>query len=232
MQLSVIIPTLNEADNIDELLTSLSGVTLGENVEIIVVDGQSDDATLLNCSKFDHVKVISTDRGRAHQMNRGADCAKGEVFYFLHADTRPPDSFCDDITRAFEEGFEMGSYRFRFDSPKGLLKINNFFTRFNKMWARGGDQSLFITRAAFEALHGYREEYVIMEEYDLLRRAKESGFRFKLIPKEILVSARKYEANHYLKVQIANLVVFNMFRFGYEPQRILNMYRRLIDYRS
>ena len=232
MRLSVIIPTLNEADNIAELLASLSGIQLGDNVEIIVVDGQSDDATLLNCSKFNQVRVMTTQRGRAHQMNRGAACAKGEVFYFLHADTRPPDSFYDDITCTIGEGFEMGSYRFRFDSPKGLLRINNFFTRFNKMWARGGDQSLFITRAAFEALRGYREEYVIMEEYDFLRRAKESGFRFKLMPKDILVSPRKYEDNHYLRVQIANLVVFNMFRFGFEPQRILNTYRRLIDYRS
>ena len=99
------------------------------------------------------------------------------------------------------------------------------------MWCRGGDQSLFIKSKVFNALGGYKEEYVIMEEYDLLRRAVDQ-YRFKLIPKDIIVSARKYKDNNYLRVQFANLIVFNMFKMGYEPQRLLDTYRRLISYRG
>jgi hypothetical protein len=126
----------------------------------------------------------------------------------------------------------MGCYRFKFDSGNPLLKINGFFTRFSSMWSRGGDQSLFIKKSVFNSLRGYQEEYVIMEEFDLLRRARNKKYAFIVMPKDIVVSARKYDENNYFRVQIANLVVFNMFRFGYEPQRILSTYRRLIDYRS
>jgi hypothetical protein len=165
-------------------------------------------------------------------MNHGARSMDVDVYYFVHADTRPPLTFFHDIMGAVKQGYVLGSYRFKFDSPKFLLKINSFFTRFNRTWTNGGDQSLFIIAEAFELLNGYREEYVIMEEYDLLKRAKQLDYQFKVLPKDIMVSARKYSGNNYFRVQIANLVVFNMFRLGYQPQQILNTYRRLIDYRS
>ena len=226
-----IIPTLNEEENIRNLLPHLQ-TAIGQNdCEIIICDGGSRDATVQISHEFG-VKVMRTVKGRAVQMNAGVREATGEIYYFLHADTRPPETFVDDIRQARDEGYDMGSYRFRFESKNPLLKINNYFTRFNKMWTRGGDQSLFITRSVFEILGGYREEFVIMEEYDLLRRAQEKKVHFKVMPNDIIVSARKYEGNSYLRVQFANLIVFNMFRRGYDPQRILDTYRKLIDYRS
>lgn len=231
MQLSLIIPTLNEDQNIGDLLDHLSLSEHFEKIEVIVCDGGSEDQTVDICLNRG-VTVLHCDRGRAKQMNAGAGLARGDVLYFVHADTRPPRTFWTDIRMAIEEDYHLGCYRFRFDSTNKLLLINNYFTRFNRMWTRGGDQSLFITRTAFERLNGFREEYVIMEEYDLLKRAGDHQFRFKIMPRDILVSARKYQGNSYLRVQFANLVVFNMFRLGYHPQRILKTYRRLIDYRS
>lgn len=232
MTISIIIPTLNEADNIGPLLYHLNKSPDRNALEIIVADGHSVDGTVEKCQEFASARVISTARGRAVQMNEAAMIASGEVLYFVHADTLPPLTFYSDIRTALEEGYDLGCYRFRFDSPRTLLKINNFFTRFDRMWVRGGDQSLFMTRDSFVALGGYRKEFVIMEEYDLIRRARESGLKFKVIPGEILVSARKYQGNSYLRVQLANLVAFNMFRFGFDPQRILSTYRRMIHYRS
>lgn len=231
MQLSIIIPTLNEEKNIGELLKHLSMAPKIDQAEIIVCDGQSEDRTVSICQNW-KVRILECKRGRAVQMNAGAQAAKADILYFVHADTRPPLSFVQDIGQARTEGYDLGSYRFRFDSEKSLLKVNNYFTRFNQMWTRGGDQSLFISKEAFGSLNGYREEFVIMEEYDLLKRAKGLNLRFKVMPKDIVVSARKYEGNSYLRVQFANLVVFNMFRLGCRPQQILDTYRRLIDYRS
>lgn len=231
MQLSIIIPTLNEERNIGELLQHLSKASMIDQAEIIVCDGQSEDRTVSICQDW-KVRILECKRGRAVQMNAGAQAATADMLYFVHADTRPPHSFVHDIDQAKDEGYDLGSYRFRFDSEKSLLKLNNYFTRFNKMWTRGGDQSLFISKEAFVALDGYREDFVIMEEYDLLKRARELNLRFKVMPKDIVVSARKYDGNSYLRVQFANLVVFNMFRLGCKPQRILDTYRRLIDYRS
>ncbi|MCB0688842.1 MAG: TIGR04283 family arsenosugar biosynthesis glycosyltransferase [Saprospiraceae bacterium] len=231
MQLSIIIPTLNEEHNIVRLLKHLSRAPKIHEAEIIICDGQSEDQTREVVGHW-KVKVVNCERGRAKQMNAGVERASSGILYFVHADTLPPLSFMEDIQQALDGGYDLGSYRFRFDSDKKLLKINNYFTRFNKMWTRGGDQSLFIRKDTFQALGGYQEEYVIMEEYDLLQRAKTAALNFKIMPKDIVVSARKYDENGYLKVQFANLVVFNMFRLGCRPQRILNMYRRLIDYRS
>jgi hypothetical protein len=98
------------------------------------------------------------------------------------------------------------------------------------MWCRGGDQTLFVTRRLFDELGGYREEDVIMEEYYFIKRARER-YPFKIIPKEVLVSARKYHMNGYFRVQIANLIAFNMFRFGFPQMRIAQTYRKLLQWR-
>jgi len=232
MRISLIIPTLNEKSNIEELLSlvyAAPGIT--SDFEVIVVDGGSSDGTIQKAESLG-AKVIKSQIGRATQMNLGALKAKGDLLYFVHADTRPPSSFITDIQEAYNEGHSMGCYRLKFDSTKQILKVNSYFTRFEDSWSRGGDQSLFMTRDAFHGLKGFREEFVIMEEYDLLQRAKAMGFSFKIIPKDIVASARKYEENSYLRVQFANLIAFNMFRFGYEPQRILKTYRKLLNYRS
>ncbi|NND31334.1 MAG: glycosyltransferase family 2 protein [Saprospiraceae bacterium] len=231
MMISLIIPTLNEAQNIIRLVQCIKQNRNGKNCEIIVVDGGSTDETVAKAESAG-VRVLSSPQGRAIQMNLGAANATGDVLYFVHSDTLPPNDFISDIEQAIAEQYDMGCYRFKFDSKKQLLKINGFFTRFSSMWSRGGDQSLFVKKDVFDALNGYDEKYVIMEEYDFLRRARLQKYRFKLMQKDILVSARKYDDNSYLRVQVANLVVYNMFRYGYEPQRILSTYRRLIDYRS
>jgi len=95
------------------------------------------------------------------------------------------------------------------------------------MWCRGGDQTLFVTRQLFDELGGYDTHFRIMEEYDFIKRARQEN-PFKIIPKPVLVSARKYEHNGYLRVQIANLTVFNMYRLGCSQETLVNTYRNLL----
>ncbi|MBK8505411.1 MAG: glycosyltransferase [Saprospiraceae bacterium] len=155
MRLGLIIPTLNEEANIIELISHLQRSPDFQRIEMVVSDGCSTDDTLAVCAQLG-IKVIQTPRGRALQMNHGARSLDVDVYYFVHADTRPPLTFFQDITDAVQEGYALGSFRFKFDSSKFLLKINSYFTRFNQMWTNGGDQSLFITTKAFEALGGYQ----------------------------------------------------------------------------
>ncbi len=99
--ISIIIPTYNEAENIGELLQQLRQIPTGEiKIEIIVVDGGSSDRTPLIIAEYIAeditncpVKFISTNPGRANQMNQGAKAAQGEILLFLHADSRLPNSF-------------------------------------------------------------------------------------------------------------------------------------------
>lgn len=224
MNLSIIIPTLNEQQNIAQLLKQLTNNKNADHYEVIVVDGGSTDSTLETIRQFPTVILLNSPTcSRAAQMNFGASRAKHDVLYFVHADLVLPDSFYDDILEALGKSY-YGGYRYRFDSGTPLLSINSFFTRFPMMWCRGGDQTMFITRSLFEKLNGFDEYYCVMEDFDLLLRAKEIA-KYHIIQKDVIVSARKYATNGYLKVQLANLRAFRMFNRGENPQKIRSYYK-------
>ncbi len=229
MKVSVIIPVLNEAAHIERLIKRILEGGKGYIAELIVVDGGSTDNTVKLAQNAGATVMRSPQKGRAQQMNFGARHSTGKLLYFVHADTLPPSTYMYDLQRAVSEGFSIGSFRLRIDSRHPFLWINSYMTRFPFLWCRGGDQTLFITRRVFEAINGYDETYCIMEEYDLIIRATKS-YPFKIIPKDTVASARKYALNGYLRVQFTHFLVFNMFRFGVSPQKILKTYRALLNY--
>ena len=228
MKLSVIIPTYNEEENITHLLSRLLQSPKKDNIEIIVVDGCSTDKTKELVKQFNVEFYCANVQSRAAQMNYGAKRAKGDVLYFVHADTLPPTSFYEDIKKTLEKGYKAGCYRFRFNSSHILLKLNAFMTRFPFLICRGGDQSLFISKELFLSIGMYDEYYSIMEEYDLIKKIRKES-TFKVIQKPIIVSARKYRNNSYLKVQKANYSAFKMFKSGVHPDKIKAEYNNLLD---
>jgi rSAM/selenodomain-associated transferase 2 len=230
MQLSIIIPTLNEAENIKKLIPFLQQNGGNALLEIIIADGGSTDNTLKIAQQSGAI-VLNTPKGRAIQMNIGASIAKGAVLYFVHADAFPPNSYGDDILQEIVQGREVGCYRMKFISDKKLLAINSWFTRLPFLWCRGGDQTLFIKKDLFDTLGGYKNEYVIMEEYDLIQRIRHAKIPFVILPKNVLISARKYETNAWLRVQFANFAVFNMYRLGFAQSTLAKIYKQLLDYR-
>lgn len=223
MFISIIIPTLNEENYIGDLLNYLGDHQENHQFEVIVVDGGSSDQTNDILSDFENIRVLHSKRkSRAHQMNEGAKIAKGDVLYFVHADTQLVDTFVDDIILSIKSGDKSGCYRFKFSEVKNpLLHINGFFTRFSFKWCRGGDQTLYITKECFEDMGGFNEEFVIMEDYDLLDRLSDP---LRIIPKSVKVSARKYEKNSYLKVQLTNMKAMKMYRRGERPELIKEYY--------
>ncbi|RED93901.1 TIGR04283 family arsenosugar biosynthesis glycosyltransferase [Marinoscillum furvescens] len=231
MKLSIIIPTLNEADNIEPLIRFFATHPQHEHLEVIVVDGGSTDRTPSLAQAAGAMVVTSEVASRPVQLNLGAQSATADMLYFVHADVSLPESFYDDIFKA-SQNYEVGCYRYLFDSSHPLLKINSFFSRFPMMWCRGGDQTLFITRSLFDRLGGFNEYYCVMEDFDLIRRAR-ALTSFYIIPKSIKVSARKYAHNAYMHVQLTNLKAFRMFRKGVPPAEIRSFYKkalRLVDY--
>lgn len=230
MTISIIIPTLNEAQNIGSLVRYLKQNGDDSVVEIIVVDAQSSDNTEGVAKEAGAIVLQALKRSRAAQMNQGAQYAKGDILYFIHADCYPPKSFVKDIHDYISEGYPMGCYRYKFDSDALLLKINSFFNRFEPLWCRGGDETFYVNRRVFDEFGGYDENYIIMEEYDFIRKAR-ARYKLKIMPKYALVSARKYEANSWLRVQIANLTVFRMFKKGETPEKMAKKYREMLNYR-
>ena len=231
MKISVIIPVYNEAHSIASVVSYLLKYGTTTICEIIVVDGGSSDDTI-NVAKLSGARVVtSPKRGRASQMNYGAEIASGEVLYFVHADSFPPKSFAVDILNSLDEGYKFGRFRTRFDSTNFLLKINAFFTRFDLFFCYGGDQSLFITTPLFNGIEGFDDRMKIMEDYDIVERAKEKA-GYKIIQKDTLISARKYDTNSWWKVQQANYTVVRMFKNGASQDDMIGKYHSMLNYRQ
>ncbi len=227
LKISVIIPTYNEERNISQLIRTLIENSSKDSCEVIVVDGGSTDDTVTKAEREGALVLTFPRKARGLQMNFGAAQAKGDILYFVHADTIPPRSFVNDILLSVKNNYPIGCYRFQFDSDRWLLKINSYFTRFDRMMFRGGDQSLFVTKEIFNEFDGYADDHIIMEEYDFIKRVRKK-YDFRIIPKNVIVSARKYDNNSYLKVNIANLIAFTMFRQGVSQDRIRGFYYKML----
>lgn len=230
MKLSIIVPVLDEARNLVEMLPFFLNHKSKNEFEVIVVDGGSEDDSL-HVGRNLGVRVLQAkERSRACQMNLGATQALGEILYFVHADTRVLPSFFADITETVDAGVPSGCYAYSFDSDSWLLKVNSWFTHFNGLLSGGGDQTLFVKKEVFEALGGFDETYCIMEDFEFVRRLKKK-YRFKVIPKKITVSARKYTTNSWVRVQLVNLLMIVLFQFKTSPVKLKRLYSRLLVYR-
>ncbi|MBI1228080.1 MAG: glycosyltransferase [Bacteroidetes bacterium] len=229
MQISVIIPTFNEERNIGKTVRRILDAHAATIMEIIVVDGGSEDDTVRLAKEAGASVISSPQKGRGAQMDFGARQSRGDVLYFVHADVLPPASFAADIEAALQKGWLMGNFQYCFDSDRPLLRLNAYFTRFRWFFTQGGDRTFFIRRETYFGLGGYDPNFVAMEEYDFLRRAKRAGYDFAMLPCKCTVSARKYERNSWLRVQIANFVAYNLWARGLAtPQRVREVYGRML----
>jgi rSAM/selenodomain-associated transferase 1/rSAM/selenodomain-associated transferase 2 len=177
LSVSVIVPVLNEEDNIGEVIGRLRETA----VEVIVADGGSTDQTVAICER-EEIKVVSSGQGRARQMNAAASVASGEIFLFLHADTRLPDGFEDRVKEAVLEGAVAGAFLFgtNLKTPSMEIIVNATHFRTYRLGIVFGDQAIFTTREAFFRAGGYPEQ-PIMEDYELWKRLGRLGKR-SLIP--------------------------------------------------
>ncbi|HSJ67024.1 MAG TPA: glycosyltransferase family 2 protein [Anditalea sp.] len=221
-KISLIIPVFNDNEELLKLLHHFQNVTNIEYIEIIIVS--ADLHNELTGRVDSKIKILHSKIAcRAIQLNSGAAEATGEILYFVHADTLPPISLVKDINDAVEAGQLMGGYRLKFNPNSILLNINSFFTRFSTKFSGGGDQTLYITKELFNKYEGYDERYCIMEDFELVHRLK-PVHGYHIIPKNVIVSSRKYLYNNYLRVNFANYQAFKMYRRKVAPEIIKEYY--------
>ena len=225
--ISVIVPVLNEEDQVLSSIQYLQDHCQSEYIkEILVVDGGSTDCTL-SVLQNSGATVLSSPKGRAIQMNYGAKRAKGNILYFLHADTEPPADFGKIIVEAVLKGHRTGCFQMEFDSDSRFLRFFAWFSRLNIKLCRGGDQSLFITKDLFEQLNGFNEDYRIYEDNEFIGRLYEHS-PFKILPKPVRTSARRYEKHGKLKLQFHFGVIHLKNRLGAGPEQLYRYYRQHI----
>ena len=226
-QISIIIPTLNEALHIAPLLTYLQENSSAKNIrEILVVDGGSADDTLEIASDFGAIPLRS-EKGRAKQMNVGARKAKGKILYFLHADTRPPKDFDTFILEAVSKGDEAGCFRMKFDTANGFLSFFSWFSRINLKICRGGDQSLYVTKPLFRDTQGFNEDYIVFEDSEFIGRLYQRT-NFKVLRQRVVTSARKYRENGTVKLQYHFGIIHLKNILGAGPEELYDYYKRKI----
>ena len=231
--ISIIIPALNEAANINRLLAHLIENKTGENIsEIIVVDGNSQDNTAALVKEFSKnstiaIRLIQSERGRAKQMNAGANHSKSTILYFLHADSYPPKGFDTLIISEIEKQQLAGCFKMRFDSNHWWLAIVGWATRFNWKICRGGDQSLFITKALFNEIGGFDQRYTIYEDQILTNQLYKRK-QFVVIQHWIVTSARLYEKKGVWNLQYHFLMIYLKKWLGASAEEIYTYYKKHI----
>lgn len=229
LSVSFVIPAHNESDNIQECISAIRNQNSLDKIEIVVVtsSGTMDDtlekaeASVVPCFQSNHCS-------RAIQMNQGASITSGDILCFVHADVRLPQNAPALIIDEIKNGNDCGFFSYQFDRPNRWLNINASFTKKDGVFAGGGDQSLFITRSAFDTLGGFDEKIDFMEDFELFERIKAKGLSYTIIKKDATVSARKYENNSYLRVNLTNALVFVLYKIGTHPARLKRIYNRLL----
>lgn len=230
MRISVIIPVYNEQENLAKRLSFLCNQTDKFPIEIIVSNSpETTDATPNVCKNFSKLHFINAPKkGRAAQMNFGAKHATGEILLFLHADVELPTNFYEEVTNAIKNGFKAGFFAYQFDKETTLLNLNSSFTKKDGFFAGGGDQCQFFTKETFEKLQGYNEEFCIMEDFEMIDKVRKSRVPYTIIQSLATVSARKYDQNSWLKVNLINGYVFFKYKLGVHPTKLRKTYKSLL----
>lgn len=222
MMISVIIPAYNEEDYIGRTVRAVSARGHAAVDEIIVIDGGSEDKTVQKAKESGASVFVSAQKGRAAQMNAGARRARGEVLYFLHADSIPPKDFDRKIRGALGRGADSGCFRLAFDRDHWLLDLYAWFSRFDINAFRFGDQSLFVKSRLFSGIDGYREDHLLMEDNEMVRRLDKCS-SFVLMDDCVETSARSYQKAGMVKLQLVFILIYTLYFLGVEQRNLIKI---------
>lgn len=222
-RLSLVVPTLNEAAGIVAALDALAPLRLRGH-EVIVVDGGSgDDTVALALPRAD--RVLVAPRGRATQMNAGAEVARGGIFVFLHADTLLPK----DAERAIIEGLAAsgrawGRFDASIDGSSPLLPVVAFFMNWRSRLSgiATGDQAIFVRSEAFRRAGGF-PSLALMEDVSISRILKRRSPPLCL-RERVVTSGRRWERGGVVRTVVRMWWLRLRFFFGAEPARLARSY--------
>lgn len=224
--LSIIIPVLHEEASIDKSLSRLRGLPANNAPEIIVVDGDPSGSTIGRIRR-DGIITAAGPPGRGSQMNRGAALASGDVLLFLHADTLLPENALTLIVSALQnERYIGGAFDLGIATSRNIFRITEKYVAFRTRLTRVpfGDQAVFLRRAYFERIGGYRN-IPIMEDVELMTRIRKLGGRICILPEKVMTSARRWEKEGVVRATLRNWMLQLLYLLGVPPERLARFYR-------
>jgi len=221
--LSIVIPVRNDAAMIARCLSSL----LSENgqFEIVVVDGESEDATILAASAFPEVKIISSPPGRARQMNAGIRVAYGDTFLFLPPDVELKPGWYEEVLR-FESMpiFSCGTFPITFNSKRWCYRILSVLingrTKFMK--SPMGGQGILVRRSTFKELSGFRD-WPMLESTDLFRRLRKRG-RLYIASRKAEVSTGPWNREGIVRRWLRMSGILLLYKSGVSVYRLVHLH--------
>ncbi len=220
VRISVIVPVLNEAGQITDVIRQTRA--LGD-AEIIVVDGGSGDGTAEKASEAD--VILCSSPGRAIQQNTGASASSGEVLLFLHADCRLQPGSLEAIQSAlqnprcvggcFRQRIEADGWKYRLLEHGNAWRVRLF------KWAYG-DQGIFVRRSVFEELGGF-PELQLMEDLFFMKRLKRRG-KVAILNPPLCISARRWQKKGVFRQTLRNWSLIALAHCGISPNRLARFY--------
>lgn len=222
--ISIIIPVLNEKNKIESLLFQLKN--LKGDKEILIVDGGSSDGTQVVASKYG--KVILSDKGRANQMNKGAEESKGDILWFVHADSKVSSNSLQEIEVSIDEGYVGGGFSLNF------YDYNNIFLKYIAVTSNirakyfsifYGDQGIFVKKQLFDMLGGYPLQN-LMEDLEFSLSLRKAG-KLKLISSSIGTSARRFKLNGMVKTHLLMHKIRFLYFMGVPTDKLISMYKEV-----
>jgi rSAM/selenodomain-associated transferase 2 len=222
MQLSVVMPTLNEAAGIVPALKALAPLRAA-GAEVLLVDGGSHDATATLARPWVD-RLLVAPPGRARQMNAGAAAAHGENLLFLHADTRLPEDAPRLIGQALAGNSVWGRFDVRIDGRPVLLRAVAALMNLRSRWTgiATGDQAMFVSRAAFDAVGGF-PDIGLMEDIVLSRRLRQLS-RPACLGARVVTSGRRWERSGLMRTILTMWWLRLRFFFGANPAKLAKAY--------
>jgi len=219
--ISVIVPTLDEAGQLDGALDSLAApADAARELEVIVVDGGSTDATCEIASRHG-ARVVASPAGRGAQMNLGAEQARADLLLFLHADTRLPAEWTGHVHQTLAASHTVGgAFRLTFDDRRLSLRLVEAGANWRSIHLHlpYGDQALFLRRTVFHELGGFRD-LPVMEDYEFVTRLRKRG-RIAIAPASVRTSSRRCLNRGVWRTTLTHQAMILAWRFGVGPERL------------
>ncbi len=225
MLVSIIVPIYNEAATLPGFLEHLKALRAADpdSIELVLVDGGSSDESL---QKIEDAGLAyrHADRGRAVQMNAGAQAARGDMLLFLHADTRISSAAIAQARQAIADGVVGGFFEVCLSSSRPLLRLvgRMISWRSRLSGVASGDQAIFVTRAAFNEVGGYAP-LPLFEDVDLSRRLNRLG-NFSAVDAAVITSARRWENGGAIRTILRMWTLRVLYYCGVSPARLTRYY--------